>query len=188
MLPLGSKRQRGEKLPASLSEETLVPPDQVLLTSHRAGKNTSPRLMSSQISSSPLISISCINCIFQGKETLRRPWRRIILGTRTAGCIKAYFVKIRLKLSKAPFIKLLTICQDCCTELDLDQSAHIDRIPNFKGVPNCGKLVFRVSYKEMEEIFTSRVIVLVGMFTTPFLTIDRDGPPGQWKEWNICNQ
>ena len=54
MLPLGSKRQRGEKLPASLSEETLVPPDQVLLTSHRAGKNTSPRLMSSQISSSPL--------------------------------------------------------------------------------------------------------------------------------------
>lgn len=75
------------------------------------------------------------------------------------------------------------MCQECCVELKLDQGAQMDRILKFQDVPNpAGKMVFRVLYEEMEEICFSKVMVLVGMFTTPFLTIGSDG---QWKEWNM---
>jgi hypothetical protein len=185
MLPLVSKRQRGEKFLESPSEETLIPLDQA---STPAFNLTSRTVQSSYLCVETIthINISCVNCVI--KENLEghweRPWRGIILGRRAHGYIKAYFVRIKLKLSRAPLIELLTICQDCCTELKLyDQLAQMDRILNFQGVPNTpGKKVFRVSHKEMEEIFFSKVMVLVGTFTTPFLTIGSDG---QWKEWNI---
>jgi hypothetical protein len=197
MLPLGSKRQQGGKLLESSSEETLLPLDQLSPASNpQTSKKFRPafNITSRTVQSSYLcaertmhISISCVNCGFQGKENQEghwdRPWRGIILGRRAPGCIKAYFVGIKLKLSRAPLIELITMCQEC-TELKLyDQLAQMDRILNFQGVPNTpGKKVFRVSHKEMEEIFFSKVMVLVGMFTTPFLTIGSDG---QWKEWNI---
>jgi hypothetical protein len=99
-----------------------------------------------------------------------KPQYGIILGRRAAGYIKALFIRLKLKLSRAPLIKLLTIYQEYCIELKLDQ------ILEFKDIPNlAGKIVFRVLYKELKEIYFSKVIILVKIFTIPFLTMGSNG-------------
>ena len=177
------------KIPESPSEETLLP-DRTAQDYELIGGQgkldltlTSKTVLSSLLCAEAIanISVTCVNCASQGKGPWERPWHGIIQGRRTYGCIKALLVRIKLKHANAPLVGLLTICSECCTELKLhDQSDQMDQILKFHGsIP--GKIIFPVLYKEMEELFFSRVIVLTGMFTTPFLTIGSDG---QWKEWN----
>ena len=62
-----------------------------------------------------------------------------------------------------------------------DQVSQMDEILKYQ-VPNTpGKMIFRVTHKEIEELFFSKVMVLVGLIM-PFLTIGSDG---RWKEWNM---
>lgn len=160
---LSSKRQQMEKLFQSPSEETL----------------TSETVRSSNLCAETKadISISCINCATTGST---RTWHGIILGRGALGCIKAYLVRVKLKLSRVPFIELLTICENC-TKSKLDDQAWVEHLDFHSVSTSPRKMVFRVSYEQMEEMLCSKVLVLEGAFTTPFVTIGQDG---QWKKWN----
>jgi len=194
LVPLQLNSPQGAAPPVSPSD-TLVPLNQNLQPSHGLGIKFKPGydITSGTVQSSNLctetttpISIFCVNCAVKSKDNQEeyRFWSGLIPGKRTLGYLKAYLIRIKLKVSKAPLIKLLTLCKECCLELGLNTHlAQMDRILKFKDTPNTHrKLVFRISHREIEEMFSSRVIILVGMFTTPFLTIN---PDGQWKEWNI---
>lgn len=197
MLFLEPKGHPREKIPESPSEETLIPPDQPSQDSNqrtrwrsRLDVNIASRIVQSSLlcaETTANISITCVNCASEGKGHWERSWGGIIIGRRAPGSIKALLIRNKLKHANVPLIGLLTVCPRCCTELKLyDQFDQKDQILKFQGGYNSpGKMIFRVSHKEMEELFFSKVMVLMGMFTTPFRTIGSDG---QWKEWNRAQE
>ena len=186
--------------PESPSEETLLPPDQ---PPHGSKQNPCERSRLSLVITSKTcesvnwpvnrsllcsetkakISTSCINC----SSLNRRHWHGRVIGKGASGSIKALLVRIKTKqirfVGDPPLIGLLTICPECCTELGLHrQSDQMNRIHSFEGEHDTpGNMILGVSYEQMEELFSSRVIVLEGCFTTPFKTA---GVDRQWKEWN----
>jgi hypothetical protein len=167
-----------QKIPESSSQETLLPPN----PPSRLDFNIVSRTVFSSLlcaEATANISITCGNC----KRSWERAWGGIIIGRRAIGSIKALLLRNKLSFTKATLIGLLTICPRCYTELKLDaEFDQKDQILKFQGGYNTpGKIIFRVSHREMEELFFSKVIVLMGMFTTPFRTIGSDG---RWKEWN----
>jgi len=185
MFSLEPKGHPRARIPESPSEETLIP-DQTLQNSNQRSRldfNIISRKIQSSLPGAETtanISITCVNCASQGQGRghWERHWQGIIIGRRAPGCIAALLVRIKLKHTNAPFIGLLTLCPKCCTELKQDD--QMDRIFKFQG--DCpGKIIFRVSHMEMEELFLSKVILLIGMSPTPFQTIGSDG---KWKEWN----
>jgi hypothetical protein len=188
MLSLEPKGYPGDKFPESPSEQTLIPPDQPSQDSDQRtrGSNLDFSITSRTVHSSLLcaettanISITCVNC----KGYWERSWGGIILGRRAIGCIKALLFRNKLMHAKAPLIGLLTICKRCDEEKlrdPLDEKDQIRRSQGSYATP--GKMIFRVSHKEMEELLFSKVVVFMGMFTTPFRTTGSDG---YWKEWNL---
>jgi hypothetical protein len=93
--------------------------------------------------------------VSQGRKHYKRAWRGIVIGRRTSRSIKALLIRRALRHTNALSFGLLTICPKRCTELKLhEQSDQMDRILEFEGDYNGrGKMIFRVSYKEMEELF-----------------------------------
>lgn len=164
MLLLGSKHQQMEKLPQLPSEESLA--SRTVQTSSLCAETTAH------------INISCVNCATTGSH---RTWNGIILGRGAPGSIKAYLIRVRLKLSRAPLLELLTTCEKC-TKLKLDNKARVEHFELHGVSTSHRKMVFRVSHDQMEEMLSSKVVVLEGIFTMPFVTIGQDG---QWKKWNM---
>lgn len=160
---LGSKRQQMDKLFHPPWEETLT--SETVRTSHLCAEATAD------------ISISCVNCATTGSRT----WHGIILGRGAPGCIKAYLVRLKLKLSRGPFIEFLTMCESC-TKLKLDDQAQVEHFEFHGASTSPRKMVLRVSHDQMEEMLLSKVVALEGVFTTPFITIGGDG---QWKKWHL---
>ena len=182
------KRRPWGQFSESPSEETLSPPKQSSRTFNQPARerprpsfSVIPRTLDTENTTN--VSITCFNCAPRGKGHWERPWRGLIVGARASGHIKALLVKIKLKYTTAPLVGLLTLCPDCCIELKLHSRLdQMNRIRNFQGVHGCaGKILLRASHEDIEELFFSQVMVLVGAFTTPFRTIGSDG---QWKEWN----
>jgi hypothetical protein len=101
--------------------------------------------------------------VSQERKPDKRTWRGIVIGRRVSGSIKASLIRRALRHTKAPLFGVLTICPKCCIELKLHkQFDQMERIHKFEGNHNTlGKMTFRLSYKEMEELFSSKVIVLM---------------------------
>ncbi len=58
---------------------------------------------------------------------------------------------------------LITICDNCCTELGLDGKPNKDHILSFGGVNKISaSLVLSLSYKEVKEVVSSRAIIIEG--------------------------
>jgi hypothetical protein len=181
------------------SEETLVPgepsqhsirgqPPPILITSKPCEKvNIGPVRWPICAQLTSRISITCIYCSDLEKGPRERRWRGRIVGKGAFGSIKALLLRIKHKHTEISSIGLLTLCHDCCTKLKLhDQFSQMGQILNFRALHNVsGKLVLGTSYKEVEELFSSQIIVLNGLLTTPFRTAGRDG---QWKSWAIYNK
>lgn len=74
---------------------------------------------------------------------------------------------------------LLTICDGCFGQLDLCYEAgHLDRIIDMSS----GSLVLGLPDKEVEEVVSSKVIIMEGMLMNAITTIGIDG---QWREWHM---
>jgi len=129
------------------------------------------------------ISIACINCVSRGKGNSERTWQGIILGRRAAGSLQAVLVRMKLRHTDGPLFEFLTLCTGCCTELELnDQASQMNRIVEFKDrCCNSKMMRMRATNDVVEELLSTKVIVFMGMFITPFRTLGSDG---EWKEWN----
>jgi hypothetical protein len=119
------------------------------------------------------------------------------IGLKTArvlhGSLSALLTRVnhkyRLFMDHGPLIRLLTLCIECCTELGLYHEVdQIDQIFGFRdNNERPGGMVLRISYKEVEEIVSSKVIVMEGVLLNAG-TIKTVGVDGRWRMWYLWNQ
>ncbi|KAH8650339.1 hypothetical protein BGZ60DRAFT_195572 [Tricladium varicosporioides] len=131
------------------------------------------------------IDISCVNCCF--KEN--RDWQGRILGKGITGSLNAFLTRIRhnrLLKGNTPLMRLLTICDNCCIELDWGRKPNRDHI---LGVGSINKisasLVLALSHKEVEIVASSKGIIMEGVAMNIIKTVGIDG---RWKEWPLLNK
>jgi hypothetical protein len=135
--------------------------------------------------------VSCIKC--DNIEDDERDWQGRVIGRGLHGSLSALLTRVkhkyRLFMDHGPLIRLLTLCIECCTELGLYHEVdQIDQIFGFKDnneIP--GGMVLRISYKEVEEIVSSKVIVMEGLLLNAG-TIKTVGVDGKWRMWYLWNQ
>ena len=72
---------------------------------------------------------------------------------------------------------LYTLCLKCCDELELyDKDDQIDQIRSFEGKTTLSaSMIVGATYKEIEEILFSRLIIIDGKSTSSFKTVTMDG-------------
>lgn len=128
------------------------------------------------------INILCINhqnCDFGGP----RDWQGRIVGKGIHGSLNALLTKIKHKnkLSKkdTPLMGLLTICIECCEGLGLHED-DLGQIPSSKDSKPLGSMVLSLSYKEVEEVVSSKVIIMEGMLMNTIKTVGVDAKEKKW--------
>jgi hypothetical protein len=129
------------------------------------------------------INVSCVNCDFEEK----RDWQGWIIGKGITGSLNAFLkrIKHKNKLLKrnTPLMRLLTICENCCIELDWDGKPDQDHILSIGRLHKISEsLVLRLSYKEIEEVISSKSIIIGGLLMNAIKTVGIDG---QEKEWDL---
>jgi hypothetical protein len=128
------------------------------------------------------VIVSCVNCEFEEK----RDWQGWIIGKGITGSLNALLtrVKHKSKLLKGntPLMRLLTLCDSCCIELDWDGKPVLS-IGNIKKISK--SLVLCLSHKEVEEVVASREIIMEGVTINAIKTVGIDG---EWKEWSLLNK
>ena len=109
------------------------------------------------------INIFCVNC----SSSEERHWEGEIIGKGVCGSLKALLVRIRHECTQAPLIGVVTIYPECCAELELyNYFDQIEEMSNFQSDYNIpGNVILGVPYKDIEELYFSKMIVLEGMFT-----------------------
>ena len=184
-------------LSLTLSQELLLPSNQTRVYVHSSYNLTHQNLEQSKLDSikkkysgtksetKAKIDVSCVNCDFEDKIE----WQGYIVGNGIHGSIYAFFTRIKHKnkLSKGGkrLMGLLTICDDCCTELDLDGKPDQTHILNFGVSQISASLVLSLSYKEVEEVVSSRAIIIEGPLMEAIKTVGKDY---QEKEWNLLKK
>ncbi|KAH6667739.1 hypothetical protein B0J14DRAFT_567113 [Halenospora varia] len=131
------------------------------------------------------IHVFCINC--ESKSALgKRDWQGRIIGKGLHGSLNALCTRIKHKYKSAPLMRLLTVCIDCCAELELYHEAdQIGQIFGFKDNNTTpGEMVLRISYKEIEEIVSSKVIIMEGWLLNANV-IETVGVNGEWRKWYL---
>ena len=113
------------------------------------------------------IHIFCIDC--ESPSTLsKRDWQGRIIGKGLHGSLNALCTRIKYKYEtlrgNVPLIRLLTVCMKCCVELELYHEVdQIDRTFGFKDNNKTPReVVLRISFKKIEEIVSSKVIIMEG--------------------------
>jgi len=136
------------------------------------------------------IHVFCIKCDPQDALT-ERGWQGRITGKGLHGSLNALCAKIKYMLfrSQEPLMRLLTVCAECCAKLEVYYKVdQVDQILSFRdkhGAP--GEMVLRVPYKEIEEIVSSKVIVMKGALLNAG-TINTSSADGKWRKWYLWNQ
>jgi hypothetical protein len=133
------------------------------------------------------IHVFCIKC--NPQDTLKeRSWQGRIIGKGLHGSLNALCARVKYMLfrSQVPLMSLLTVCAECCAKLEVYYEVdQVDQIFGFQdkhGMP--GEMVLRVPYKEIEEIVSSRAIVMKGMLFNAG-TINTVGADGKWRKWYL---
>jgi hypothetical protein len=122
-----------------------------------------------------------------------RDWQGRVIGRGLHGSLSALLTRVkhkyRLFMDHGPLIRLLTLCIECCTELGLYHEVdQIDQIFGFRDNNERPRgIVLRISYKEVEEIVSSKVIVMEGVLLNAG-TIKTVGVDGKWRMWYLWNQ
>ncbi|PVH72544.1 hypothetical protein DL98DRAFT_520444, partial [Cadophora sp. DSE1049] len=135
------------------------------------------------------VNVSCINCDFEDK----RDWQGRILGSGFHGALRALLTRIkhkcRLFKDDTPFMELWTVCIHCSATLELYHEVdQIGMIFDFKDShKRAGGMVLRISYKEIEDIVSSKVIMMDGVLLSAN-TIKTVGVDGKWRKWYLWNQ
>lgn len=135
------------------------------------------------------VNVSCINCDFEDK----RDWQGRIMGSGLNGALSALLTRIkhkyRLFRDDTPLMELWTVCIHCSAKLELYHEVdQISLIFHFKDSnKRAGGMVLRISYKEIEEIVSSKVIMMEGVLLSAN-TIKTVGVDGKWRKWYLWNQ
>jgi hypothetical protein len=131
------------------------------------------------------VIISCVNCEFEEK----RDWQGWIIGKGITGSLNAFLTRVKHKSEllkrNTPLMRLLTLCDSCCIELDWDGKPDQDQILSVGNIKKISEsLVLCLSYKEVEEVAASRKIIMeeVAMNMNAIKTV---GINGEWKEWSL---
>jgi hypothetical protein len=136
------------------------------------------------------IKVSCIKC--DDPEDDEREWQGRVIGKGLHGSLSAFLTRVehkyRLFMDHKPLIRLLTVCIKCCAKLELYHEVdQIDQIFSFRDNDEISRgMVIRISYKEIEQIISSRVIVMEGMLVNAG-TIKTVGVDGKWRKWYLWN-
>jgi len=128
------------------------------------------------------VKVWCVNyqnCKFKDE----REWQGVIIGKGIHGSINALLALVKHKnkalKTSTPLMGLLTICTECCGELDFWYKAnHVDRIIN--RTP--GSLILSLSAKEVEEVASSKGIIIEGALMDIIETVAIDS---QLKKWHM---
>jgi len=73
-------------------------------------------------------------------------------------------------------MRLLTLCESCCIELDWDSKPDQDHILSVRNIKKISKsLVLCLSHKEVEEVVASREIIIEGVAMNAIKTVGIDG-------------
>jgi hypothetical protein len=138
------------------------------------------------------IHVFCINCDPQN-ALKERDWQGRITGKGLHGSLNALCSRVKhkymLSRSATPLLRLLTVCVECCTELELHYEVdQMDRIFGFRDRNGTlREMTLRVSYKEIEEIVSSQVIMMEGVLLNAD-TIKTVGVDGKQRKWYLWNQ
>ncbi len=148
---------------------------------HGSSKNWPTFPCSLWFATNEKVKVSCVNvnCKFKGE----REWQGKIVGKGIHGPLNALLAMIKHKnkisQGRTPLIELLAICDGCCGQLDFCcEAGHMNRVTNKAS----GSLVLGLSDKEVEEVVSSKVIIMKGMLMNSITTI---GVDGRWREWPI---
>jgi hypothetical protein len=119
------------------------------------------------------------NCKFKHE----REWQGVIIGKGIHGSINTLLAWFKHKnkalKTSTPLMGLLTVCVECCGELDFWYKAdHMDQIINRTS----GSLILGLSDKEVEKVASSKAIIMEGALMNVIKTVAIDG---QWKQWPI---
>ncbi|KAH8674365.1 hypothetical protein BGZ60DRAFT_403707 [Tricladium varicosporioides] len=131
------------------------------------------------------IGVSCVNCYF--KEN--RDWQGWILGKGITGSLNAFLTRIRhsrLLKGNTLLMRLLTVCDNCCIELDWGGRPNQDQILGAGSINKISaSLVLALSHKEVEIVASSKGIIMEGVAMNNIKTVGIDG---EWKEWPLLNK
>jgi hypothetical protein len=131
------------------------------------------------------IKVSCIKC--DDPEDDEREWQGRVIGKGLHGSLSALLTRVehkyRLFIDHKPLVRLLTVCIECCAKLELYH--EVDQFRDNNEISR--GMVLRISYKEIEQIISSRVIVMEGMLLNAG-TIKTVGVDGKWRKWYLWNQ
>jgi hypothetical protein len=132
------------------------------------------------------IDVFCIKC----KRFSERYWQGRIIGKGIHGSVNAIFTRVKQKYKllrgHLPLIRLLTLCIKCSTELELyDEADQINWLFGFKDDNKTSRgMTLRISYKRVEEVVSSKVIVMEGVLMNTIKTVGVDGKYRKWYLWN----
>jgi hypothetical protein len=132
------------------------------------------------------IDVSCVNCDFEEK----RDWQGWIIGKGITGSLNAFLTRIKYKSKllkrNTPLMRLLTICGNCCIELNWDGKPDQDHILSVGSINKIStSLVLGLSYKEVEAVLSSKAIIIEGVAMNTIKTVGIDG---KWKVWFLLNK
>ncbi|PMD55492.1 uncharacterized protein K444DRAFT_695748 [Hyaloscypha bicolor E] len=128
------------------------------------------------------VEVYCVNhqnCKFKHE----RGWQGVIIGKGIHGSINALLAWFKYKnkalKTSTPLMGLLTVCAECRGELDFWYEAnHVDQIINRTS----GSLILGLSDKEVEEVASSKAIIMEGALMDMIETVAIDG---QWTKWHM---
>jgi hypothetical protein len=132
------------------------------------------------------IDVSCVNCDSEEK----RDWQGWIIGKGITGSLNAFLTRIKHmnKLSQrdTPLMRLLTICDNCCIELDWDGKPDYNHILSVGSINKISaSLVIGLSHKEAEVVVSSKAIIMEGVAMNTIKTVGMDS---EWKNWFLLNK
>ena len=125
------------------------------------------------------VKISCVNCPYEDEAK----WQGRIIGRGIHGSLNALLTRIKHKSRASkrhtPLMGLLTICVKCREDPDWYYDA--DQLDQIVGKTS-GSLILGLLDEEVEEVISSKAIVMEGVLMNVVQTIGIDG---QWNEWDM---
>jgi hypothetical protein len=87
-------------------------------------------------------------------------------------------------MDSVPLLTLYTACIECCGEIMSGREDQISLTYNYKRTNQ--EMIVVLGYKEVEEIVSSKVIMMQGAFFNAN-TIQTVREDGKWRKWGLWN-
>lgn len=118
------------------------------------------------------VEVSCINCLARQE----RYWQGTIIGKGIHGSLNALFTKIKHKgkvsEGHTALMEVLTKCVECSE--DHSSPFEVDQLERIVKETS-GSLIFRLSDEEVEEVVSSKAIVMEGPIMNKVKIVSIDG-------------